>query len=74
LIGKRVLLLYHEDQPKYVEVRCEDKSYGLLAALDVHVNARVKRNRDRGTELDVDDKQSKKYQGGKLWAAAKEDA
>jgi hypothetical protein len=34
----------------------------------------VKRNRDRGTELDVDDKQGKKYQGGKLWAAAKEDA
>ncbi len=74
LIGKRVLLLYHEDQPQYVEVRCEDKSYGLLTPLDVHVNARVKRNRDRGTELDVDDKQGKKYQGGKLWVGAGEDA
>jgi hypothetical protein len=74
LIGKRVLLLYHEAQPQYVEVRCEDKSYGLLTPLDVHVNARVKRNRDRGTELDVDEKQGKKYQGGKLWVAAGEDA
>jgi transposase InsO family protein len=72
LIGKRVLLLYHENQPQHVEVRYDDKSYGLLTALDVHVNARVKRDRDRGTELEMDDKQPR-YQGGKLWPTAKED-
>jgi putative transposase len=67
LIGKKVLVLYHEKDPHRVEVFHEHQSYGLLSPVDLHINCKVKRNRDSGTEVEVSDKGSK-YRGGKLWS------
>jgi hypothetical protein len=35
--------------------------------VDLHINCRVKRNRDSGTDVQVSAKTSK-YRGGKLWS------
>jgi hypothetical protein len=43
-----------------------------LTPLDLHINARVKRNRDSGTDVELSDKTSR-YQGGKLWSNEKEE-
>lgn len=72
LIGKQVILLFHEGQPDRVEVTHNHKSYGFLTPLDLHINARVKRNRDSGTDVELSDKTSR-YRGGKLWSTEKED-
>jgi len=72
LIGKQVILLFHEGQPDRVEVTHNHKSYGFLTPLDLHINARVKRNRDSGTDVELSDKTSR-YQGGKLWSTEKEE-
>ena len=66
LIGKQVLLLYHENQPQQVEVLYNQQSYGYLILLDLHVNARVKRDKNSGTDLEMTDKPPR-YQGGRLW-------
>jgi len=67
LIGKQVQLLYHENRPERVEVLYNQKSYGFLNLLDLHINARVKRDKNSGTEVNLSDPPSK-YQGGELWA------
>lgn len=72
LIGKHVLLLYHEKDPQIVEVLHDHKSYGFLTPLDLHINCRVRRNKESGTEMESTGK-ADKYQGGRLWSA-KEDA
>lgn len=51
LIGKRVEILYHEESPELVEIRCGQKSYGLLRQVDLHVNSRVKRDKNGQVEL-----------------------
>jgi hypothetical protein len=51
LIGRRVEVLYHEHTPEQVEVRCNGQSYGLLRQLDVHVNSRVRRDKNSQVEL-----------------------
>ena len=71
LIGKKVLVLYHEKDPHRVEVLHEHQSYGLLSPVDLHINCRVKRNRDSGTDVEVTSKASK-YRGGKLWSQTKQ--
>lgn len=71
LIGKKVLVLYHEKDPHRVEVFHEHKSYGLLSPVDLHINCRVKRNRDSGTDVQANDKNTK-YHGGKLWSRKEE--
>jgi putative transposase len=71
LIGKKVLVLYHEKDPHRVEVFHEHKSYGLLSPVDLHINCRVKRNRDSGTDVQASDK-STKYRGGKLWSKTRQ--
>lgn len=70
LIGKQVLVLYHEKDPHRVEVFHEHKSYGFLIPVDLHINCRVKRNRDSGTDVQANEKNTK-YQGGKLWTRNK---
>jgi hypothetical protein len=72
LIGKHVILLFHEGQPDRVEVTHNHKSYGFLTPLDLHINSRVKRNRDSGTDVEISNKTSR-YRGGKLWSIEKED-
>jgi hypothetical protein len=63
LIGKRVEILYHEDTPEQVEIRCQGESYGLLRQVDLHVNSRVKRDKNGQVELVGDNVTS----GGQLW-------
>ncbi len=65
LIGKRVLLLYHENEPEKVEVFFNQISYGLLVVVDLHVNCRVKRDKYDSTKIESDN--SSVYQGGDLW-------
>jgi hypothetical protein len=65
LIGKRVLILYHESEPKTAEVFFNRKSHGLLVPVDLHVNCRVKRDKNINTQLEPAHKTD--YQGGGLW-------
>jgi len=66
LIGKQVQLLYHEHDMRQVEALWDQKSYGFLTPVDLHVNCRVKR--DKNNNIQIDD-ESTSYQGGKLWAS-----
>jgi hypothetical protein len=66
LIGSQVELLYHPEENSRVEVRYRSQSYGFLRAVDVHVNCRVKRNRDHETEI-APSKEKPAYRGGALW-------
>lgn len=43
LIGKKVILLYHDHDPTRTEIIFENRSHGFLKALDLHVNCRVRR-------------------------------
>ena len=51
LIGKQVELLYHEDERESVEVRYKNKSYGMLVQIDIHVNCRVKRDKNNNIAI-----------------------
>ena len=72
LIGKQVLLLYHENQPERVEALDGNQSYGFLIPVDLHINARVRRNKESGTELQTS-RDVPRYQGGKLWSPKREE-
>lgn len=72
LIGKQVILLYHEHQPDQVEVLYKNLSYGFLTTVDLNINARVKRNKNSGTDL-APSHHAPEYRGGKLWTLQKED-
>ena len=65
LIGKRVLILYHESEPKKAEVFFNQVSHGLLVPVDLHVNCRVKRDKNVNNQLESECKTD--YQGGDLW-------
>jgi len=54
LIGQRVELLFHEDTPETVEVRFGGASYGFIEQVDIHVNCRVKRNKDRNHDIEIE--------------------
>jgi len=66
LIGCQVELFYQPDEKNRVEVRYQTQSYGFLHAVDVHVNCRVKRNRDHQTEI-ASTNEKRPYRGGTLW-------
>ncbi len=63
LLGKRVVLWYHDHDPSRVEVFWEDRSYGFLALLDERVNFRVRRDHHRIVEVHSEGKGS---EGGRL--------
>lgn len=63
LIGKRVELLYCEESLELVEIRYAEKSYGLLRQVDLHVNSRVKRDKNGEIELSGDGA----CKSGRLW-------
>jgi hypothetical protein len=63
LLGKRVVLWYHDHDPSRVEVFWEDRSYGFLSLLDERVNFRVRRDNHRIVEVQSEGKGS---EGGKL--------
>lgn len=52
LLGKRVVLFYHDHDPARVEVFWEDRSYGFLTLLDERVNSRVHRNNPHLVEIE----------------------
>ena len=62
LIGKRVVLLYHDHDPARVEVFFDERSYGLISLLDERVNFRVRRS---GSKIEID-AEEKTLSGGKL--------
>jgi transposase InsO family protein len=64
LISKRVELLYHDSEPEKVEVKYQNKSFGMVRSVDLHVNCRVKRDKNNNPQIESDN--SKKYRGGKL--------
>lgn len=64
LIGKQVELLYHKEDEGRVEIRCGGSSYGFLKAVDLHVNSRVKRDKNRNTQVSTSDQT--RYKGGSL--------
>ena len=63
LIGKRVEVLYHETNPERAEIRLNGESYGLLRLVDLHVNSRVKRDKNNQVELSGEGKPA----SGQLW-------
>ena len=65
LIGKRIDLLYHKDQPTKVEARLAGESYGMPQPVDLAVNCRVRRDRNRNTQIDTDN--THPPSGGKIW-------
>jgi hypothetical protein len=66
LIGKRVELLYHQSTPEHVELRYQNKSFGMIRPVDLHVNCRVKRDKNNNPQMQTQLKKQS-YQGGKLW-------
>lgn len=53
LIGQRIDLLYHPDRPNKVEARLAHKSYGCLHPVDLAVNCRIKRDKNRQAQIDA---------------------
>lgn len=64
LIGKRVELLYHGSQPENLEIKYQNKSFGLIRGVDLHVNCRVKR--DKNNNPQIESSSLTNYLGGKL--------
>ena len=64
LIGKRVELLYHGSNPETVEIKYQNKSFGLIRVVNLHVNCRVKR--DKNNNPQIESNHLTKYQGGRL--------
>jgi putative transposase len=54
LIGKIVTLFYHDHDPSRVEVFYADTSYGYLVPLDLHINARIRRDHQIRKEVSKD--------------------
>jgi hypothetical protein len=70
LIGKRVELLYHQSTPEHVELRYQNKSFGMIRPVDLQVNCRVKRDKNNNPQMQTKP-QKQSYQGGKLWGGKK---
>jgi len=68
LIGKRVELLYHESQPQQVEVKYQNKSFGMLVPVNLNVNCRIKRDKNNNPQIHSNT-QLNEYGGGKLWSS-----
>jgi transposase InsO family protein len=66
LIGKQIELLYHEDDRETVEARYKNKSYGMLRQIEIHVNCRVKR--DKNSDI-VISSTGKSPESGQVWEA-----
>lgn len=65
LIGRQVQLLFHDSDPQQVEIKYQNKSYGFVRPVDLQVNCRVKRDRNRNTEINTDSRTAG-YRGGSL--------
>jgi putative transposase len=54
LIGEHIRLLYHEGRPERVEIFHRNSSQGFLVPVDLRVNCKVKRQRDKDRMLVVE--------------------
>jgi len=72
LIGNRVELLYHHSQPEQVEVKYQNESFGMLVAVNLHVNCRIKRDKNNNPQIHSDTR-TNEYGGGKLWYSKRRD-
>jgi transposase InsO family protein len=72
LIGKRVELLYHDSDPQQVEVKYQNKSFGMLVPVNLNVNCRVKRDKNNNPQIHSNT-QLTEYGGGKLWSSKRRD-
>jgi len=64
LVGERVEVLFHESTPEEIEVKWKQKSYGFLAAVDLHVNCGIKRDKNNDLELSGEEVTP---ESGQLW-------
>jgi putative transposase len=71
LIGKHIAVLYHENQPEQVEVLFKGESQGFLVPVNLHVNARVRREKDQQALIE-NTEGNEIYQGGQLWPLGEE--
>jgi putative transposase len=65
LIGKRIDVLYHDSDMRRVEARFSGASYGQLRPVDLAVNCRVTRDRNRNTQIATSTPTPPK--GGEIW-------
>jgi transposase InsO family protein len=65
LIGKRIDLLYHKNNPQRVEARLNNQSHGFIRPVDLAVNSRVRRDRNRNTQINTSVPTTPT--GGKIW-------
>ena len=72
LIGKRVELLYHPSQPDQVQVKYQNKSFGMLAPVNLNVNCRIKRDKNNNPQIHSNT-DAGQYGGGKLWSSKRRD-
>lgn len=70
LIGEYVRLLYHEGRPDHIEIIHDNQTQGLLVPVDLAVNCKVKRKRDKDQLLH--DHNSTQCHSGALPFGAKE--
>jgi hypothetical protein len=63
LIGKQVELRYHQEMVDDVEVFFNHQSHGFVRPVDLHVNCRVKRDKNNNAQLTSDEPP---YTGGRL--------
>jgi transposase InsO family protein len=72
LIGKQVDLLYHEGEESVVEIVFGGGSFGLAHPVDLHVNCRIKRDKNRSVEMRPPRGGDSRHQGGSLWERKEE--
>lgn len=68
LIGRQVEVLLHEHSPQLAEVRWQNRSFGMLTVVDLQVNCRVKRDKNRQVQLQSDET---RIQSGQLWEGSR---
>lgn len=65
LIGKQIEILFHEKNYNHMEVRYQNKSYGIVRPVDLNVNCRVKRDENNMHDVIITSNGTD-YSGGKL--------
>ena len=68
LIAKRVELLYHHSQHQQVEIKYQNKSFGMLVPINLNVNCRIKRDKNNNPQIHSNTELNE-YGGGKLWSS-----
>ena len=66
LIGKQVELLFHEDSLEEIEIKSNNRSYGIARPVNLHVNCRVKRDENNMSDVIISGRGSD-YKGGTLF-------